>query len=914
MRTARIKNTLLPALGIGLAACGVSMLILFAVYVIRGVWPFGTDNVAYADTAQFYLPGYYKIWDAFHGAPLNVNWTAGLAESGNAAISEFFWLPNIVFLLVPRDHVLEGLSLYLAVSLCMAAFTSGAVMRLRFPKLGAVWQLVFAVSYTLGGYSLQYYSNLFWLFIAAVFPVLLYALERLLRSGKYILYTLVFAFLVYESAYFTYMLTAYILLFSLAYALFILPKELRGDRLFRLGACTAAAFGISAGSFLSSASSMAGTSRFQENLDSGLIAGLTTWDITATRHTLAMLLGTALAIAVLLRALRRRRRLSGEARERADGTLRFFALLLGLLAVPMVFTNIDTAWHFGQYNFFPMRYGFVISGTLLAAAAVSLRREETAPERAAIEPDRRRRYLRAAGLLLIAAALVFLEPRLARYFREYGTVFLTAMSAREYWLSYLPLFLVCGALFTALYFLLLGLKNRRLSVWLIAAAAVLQLLANASGLIAPDDGHVASREYDPAYVEVSDSLHAYFAEAGLTPLTRAKNVDCSLSAGYPALAGVSAVSSVMSSNSALRLGVYRELGYTVEYFRILDTGGTALSDMMLGVDVILSARELDPSLYDDTGVTVDGIRIGTPRYAGAVGLTYDEDALNDYLDELTLDGRLNLLYRAFTGTDKTAAYVPRAALSAEGEGLVRYTLTLTPEEQSLLYLSADELMMSITVNGERYYVPSYQNLDYTSYPAAFNSNLLYLGTFGAEPVTVSFTSVEGLSMDMLHPVALSAVALDAFHADTGVDDTIVEGDMDGDRVTITLSGVSAGKRLFLPLTYSYRWQAEVNGRAVSVSPTLGVLCSVALDEGENTVTLTRGPARSGFGLGKLISCVSILCFAAWLIVRRRVKLSVPRGAGLAAQILFAAAVFALIAFLYITPVVLFIKQGTIVTF
>ena len=105
-----LKNRILSSLWVCLGSCGLTLLLLAVVYALRGIWPFGTENVAYVDTAQFYLPDYYGIWDALHGANRNINWFSGLIEAGIASASSFLRPANWAFLLVSRDHVLEGLS------------------------------------------------------------------------------------------------------------------------------------------------------------------------------------------------------------------------------------------------------------------------------------------------------------------------------------------------------------------------------------------------------------------------------------------------------------------------------------------------------------------------------------------------------------------------------------------------------------------------------------------------------------------------------------------------------------------------------------------------------------------------------------------------------------------------------------
>ncbi len=895
------------------AACllsgGVTIALLAVVYALRGIWPFGGDNVAYVDTAQFYLPDYYKLWDALHGASWNINWFSGLIQGGNALWTDFTDPGVLAFLLVPRDHVLEGLSLYLAIWLFLIALSAAAAVSLRFPSLPLLWRSALALAYTFSGFVLQYYANFSWLKIVAVFPLLLWSLDLLWREGRYLPYAILFAWHIYLSVYFTYMVTVYVLLFSLGYCLFVCPKESRGDRIFRLGLSTAGAFGVTAHFWMEISSTLAGTSRFQSNLDSGLMAGFTTWSIPNTRHTVLMLLGMAFVFALLFRALLRQRLVSPDAAASRRKAIRFFAFLLGALAIPMVFTNIDTAFHFGQYNFFPMRYGFVIPATLLAAAGLCLEEEQTSPIQFR---ERKNSYLWYAYLL----PLIVILPRLWHVWQEYGACFLTNLGLEGY-LKYFAFLLFAAFWFCAIYAELFRLKNRRLASVFAAVVLVFQLGSNAYGLLAPEDNHTYTREYDPAYVETSDSLYAYFSQQDIDPLARFKNVDNSLSASYPALAGVSSMASVNSSNSALRLGVFQELGYTINYFRILDTGGTVFSDMLFGVQNVLSAEELDETLYTDTGIMVDGIRIGTANYPGYIGLTYAAGALDDYLDLLTLPERLNALYRAFTDTEEAIAYVPEVRLDAQGEGAKTYTVTCSLEEDSLLYLAADGMLMNISAGGRAVTVPSYQNTRNIAYPAAFNSNLLYLGTFGPGDTAITFMSASAITEESLTLVALEQDRLENFYADAQYDPAtaVTTGE---ESIAIALTAESGGQDLFLPISYSGRWTATVNGEAVSPEAVMGIFMSIPLQEGENEILLVRGPYPPSFTAGTAISLLSAALVLLWLFLRHRTRplqpLRLPAPVYSAVSALFYIVCGATAAFLYLVPTILLILQGTIVRF
>ena len=901
------KSTIRSALGVCAASCALTIGLLAAVYALRGIWPFGGDNVAYADTAQFYVPGYYQLWDVLHGrtAPA-LSWFSGLAENRGAAWQTLLSPSSLVFLLVARDHVLEGLSLYLGAKLLFIAMTASLTLSFRFPRVSGLWRTALTLLYTFCGFVLQYYSNFSWLTVAAAFPVLLFGLERLLREGRWVWYVLAYGYLLYCSVYYAYMATIYVLLFAFGYILLLLPRERRGDRALRLGAATALALGLSAYFWLSSSSGIAGSSRFQSNMDSGLLSGMSTWNIPNIRHTILMLLGMSPVFALLAQALSDRTLTAPAEQDARRQTALFFAYMLGMLTIPMVFTNIDTAWHFGQYNFFPMRYGYMLPATLIAGAALALDERSCFPA-ADIPPAGRRLVLLLPVPVVLLAVLL---PRLTAIYQEYGAVFLTAMGQKKE-LIWAGMYLLAGLAFTALYFILLR-RFPRAAAGTALALVLLQTGVNAYGLVAPSDDHTYTREYDPAYIEAADALYDYFSGQDISPLSRTKNVDSSLNAGYPAIAGVSALSSVASGNSATRLGVFRELGYTVNYFRLTDVGGTVFTDMLLGVDRVLSVLPLDEDLYLP-GDTVAGVQVGRSRYPGVIGLMYDEGALDDYFDLETLPDRLNALYRAFTGSEGTIAYaVVPDAMTREGDRTGTYTLTCTLERPAFLYASFDGSVRNITAGGKSVAVPTYLNLQNGAYPAAFNSNLLSLGLFGPGPVEIQFTSPLELDGEDIALTALDKRALDGF-----ADDASLDGDMTVQTwdtgLSVTVTADRAGRLLFLPLC-ALPWEATVNGREVQLRYPLATAMAVPLEEGENTVVLTRTPERLTAGRGLYVSCACLVLGVLGLCFRRRLSAPVPRPLGRIALWLFYGAAAVCFCFVYIAPTALLLIRGTVVWF
>ena len=896
-----LKKRILSALGVCLVSFGLTAVVMAVVYALRGIWPFGTDNVAYMDTAQFYIPGYYNSWAYMHQL------ATGTGGSWKALLYPYNW----AYLMVPRDHVLEGLSLYLALHMCTIAAVAGAVLSARFPRVDGKWRVCLALAYAFSGFVLQYYSNFSWLGIVAVFPVYLLGLERLLRKGKYGLYTFMCAYFLNAGPYFAYMVLVYTVLFSLGWCLTVLPRRDWGDRLFRLGAATAAAFALCAPSWMRQAQSFTTQARFQQNLETGIVDGMTTWDITNTRHTFLMLLGLGLAMAVLLRTFSDRRRASGPLREGYRRGTRFFLYVAGMFLIPMVFTNIDTAWHFGQYNLFPMRYGYMLPATVIGFAGVAL------DARLDLEPAAPAKVPAALWAAVAAALAVIcaLMPWITSLWREYGACFLQTIGWAEY-ARYFAALTLCGGGAVTVYFVLLRLPRQKAAAWAAAVLVPLQMGANAFGLVAPSDDHTTTHEYDPAYIEKADSLYEYFSGQDRSPLVRTKNADSSLNAGYPTIAGVSAISSINSGASNAQLSLFRGLGYTVNYFRILDVGGTVFTDMLLGMDCAITASQPDQDLYLP-GETVDGMWVSPARYGVAPVMPYDPAALEDYFELTTIPDRLNALYRAFTGAEEPLAILPETVTDVTGQGMRRYTLTLQLDGPAFLYMRADGVLINITADGKDVTVPSYGALDNRVYPAAFNANLLSLGLHGPGQVEICFSSAMDMTEKDLTLFGLDKAALDRFAQDAKKVDTAFSED---GSITVRVDA-QPGQALFLSRMDPGSWRCTVNGQPVETGRFLDFMLSVPLQEGENTVVLSRGGAAAApasIDYRVVISRVTQALIGAWVLallaVPRLRGARAPRVLGWIAMALFAVTAACIIGFVYVAPTVSLVTNGKVIFF
>ena len=162
----------------------VVAVILLTVYYIKGIYPFGSGNISYFDMAQSLVPIYYHTYDVLHGSKAVFwDWYSGTGVSMIDTAGNFIFSPfNLFFLFVKRDNILEAMSFFLMLKVCACAGTMSFYFKKTYPELKCVWHILAGVLYSSCGFVVQYYSNIHFLDIVALFPIIIYFTNKLLQE------------------------------------------------------------------------------------------------------------------------------------------------------------------------------------------------------------------------------------------------------------------------------------------------------------------------------------------------------------------------------------------------------------------------------------------------------------------------------------------------------------------------------------------------------------------------------------------------------------------------------------------------------------------------------------------------------------------------------------------------------------
>lgn len=841
-----VLESLLPAF--------ITMVIFLVVLYYNGIFPFGENLIDYYDMGQTNAPLYYHIWDFLHGcSALFFDWYIDLGQNlamGSAIqwnISPF----NLYFLLIPRELVYRSLSVYMGIHLFFMAFNMALFIKALCPGLKYHFRIIAAITYSLCGYTLTHYTIPTYLDTAVYFPLLAIAVLRLLRGKGRGMYILMLGFTTALSYYLGFMHLIYILLFSGSYILLIKKTEERKRTVSDLFVGTVSGILLSSFMLLPSVMEMTGSSRFNSNLSEGLPATLISIlnSIGADEYYVKFLQLHAMEIFVILI-------IAGAIHYRKDR--RHTAMILLGVFIPcalMVFESINILWHFGTYYHYPIRCGYLIPFAILSGAACFYERfGNTADDRVS-----------ATGIIISTAVSELLIGIYLHFYFSHEVWEITDLF--NSWV--ITSGLITGTI-VACMFLIMKLKKYNVILTVTTVTKLFfpvlfteLLLGGIVGYGTPyfTDSFFEDPEQSGDYILKAEA----FEEAASDYFDRGdqqyrvwcvKNPDTELNTNYGMVIRHGTITGWANTVSRETLDTAEKLGYSTHFMRILDSGGTLLTDSVLQVrDIIDCSGYFDEieGVYKkiedyDTEMGRFSLYHNECYFPFAFGVTDGVDNIS-FKDNSITDNN-NMLYHILSGEkDDIASVIKASELPGEQVDHGSVNVELNVDGRKALYLSRGRAD-AVFVNGKPVHVPTIGDMDNTAYPAWFNSNLLMLGEYENETVNIECPETSRLILlDIDKFIALAGDLQER----SGEDDLPEAGLTD---IKFGVHGDEIRNRALIPIAWSPGWTATVDGEKTAIYDVGGLFMSIPIHEGHNTVYLRFVPP--GLYGGIIITLLTII--------------------------------------------------------
>lgn len=879
----RVKLYAIP----GLITCAVIVFI----YVFKGIWPFGANRIDYFDNMQQVAPLYAHLWDWMHGkASLWFDWYTGFGTNVSMSISAFSMLSpfNLLLYLFPRTLILESISILTLVKMIFMAVAMYAYINKKYNSLSYNMKVAFSLMYTFCGYTVLYGSCFTpWMDIVALFPLLMLAYENMMQTGKKLFYIIMVAIIFIINYYLGAMSLVYIFLISGAYVLLMSKKEKIKEHAWNLGIGTVAGLGLSCFVLVPVMMQLSGSQRGGSG--QGIVSQYIGWIKSAiisdgqmaAFQRLMMLYGMAFAAAVIIMGLKKFKE--------EKNTIRYMISLLLISLLPIVVEGINLMWHFGSYNGYTLRNGYIVAFTLITVAAYFAQRmfEEVTADK--------KQLVKQLVIFVVAAAV-------------YAVIY-NIIPSNDIILAAFILFI---AIFIAA-FIFYNKKLKKDGIGFdfntIIAIVAIEVFIGAYSLIGPPKFY----EYEPyqygdyvqAANEVKDSLDI---EESVTE--RIVNPDISLNANYPLILRRSAMSSFTAALQSDTQSYSKKFGYSKYFLWLLDSGGTVFTNSLFHVTQAVNVNELDSQMY--TAVRSDGdYTLYDANYKLPFAMSVNKNITRQDFSGNWEDLH-NIFYKALTNdtqdivngmsyTKKESSVIREYNVRADGKQAVYINIVDVNNRNTDANASWLISSMHIYVNGEAVLVPTLGDVKNTAYFTDYNNNLVYLGTFENENFTirveyddpwylkVSEVSFAGLDMDKMQSLV-----------DKHADD-YCETSYTSDSLTVKLNGSGVNNMALIPVVYSDNWNVKVNGKKVKAKSVCGLFTGVDIHAGENVIEMTFEP--KGKKAGMLISLATLIMMIASALILKFTKLKVPALLKMCAAFIYLELYNIVIVAMFLIPVV-----------
>ena len=349
---------------------------------------------------------------------------------------------------------------------------------------------------------------------------------------------------------------------------------------------------------------------------------------------------------------------------------------------------------------------------------------------------------------------------------------------------------------------------------------------------------------------------------------KTKLADSSLNNNYPLITRTCAFSNYTHLVSQSQIDFNELLGYSQNWTRISDTGGTLFSDALLGYQTTFKTTlageqgfEYHSDRYDlyQNPLFSERFAAYTNKYNYSPGLTVSKEALEAYHNSVAeaienpfeLQNALSELF--FGETIFTVS---------EYEIFDEETIAFPVSGIGVLYLYSDDLENSvISVNGTEVPVPDFfYGITDNTYPSFFHTGILSLGCYTDETAKINIRHQSWVENIKNSHLSIAVLDLDKFIETTERETCDLNYTMSSSGLRLIASAREQAL-LYLPLYADSGWKCTVNGSACSLQSLSDTFILIPLQSGENIIELNYQPI--GMQTGIIISLLSLAVLLLW---------------------------------------------------
>ena len=191
----------------------IPVIIMLGIYLAFGHKPFGDFSVLTLDLNAQYVYFFEALRDFVHGdSSLLYSFSRSLGGEYMGIYAYYTASPlSYIVALFPKSIMLYALLTMIVVKIGLCGLSFGFYLHKQSKNVNKNAIVMFATMYALSAYAITYQNNIMWLDGLFLLPILTYAVERLIKTGRISLYIAVLALVMMSHYYIGYMICVYTL-------------------------------------------------------------------------------------------------------------------------------------------------------------------------------------------------------------------------------------------------------------------------------------------------------------------------------------------------------------------------------------------------------------------------------------------------------------------------------------------------------------------------------------------------------------------------------------------------------------------------------------------------------------------------------------------------------------------------------
>lgn len=205
---------------LGFAAL-IPAILVFLIYLSRGLYPFGDGTVLVLDLNGQYVYFFEALREAVLGdGSLLYSWSRSLGGEFLGIYAYYIASPlSYLVCLFPKENVQEFLLVMFLIKTALCGGTMGFYLHKHSVKRNKLLTIAFSILYAMSAYCIVQQNNTMWIDAVMWLPLVAYGVEQVVKYGKYKTYVIFLALTVASNFYIGYMVCIFVFLYYFFYML-----------------------------------------------------------------------------------------------------------------------------------------------------------------------------------------------------------------------------------------------------------------------------------------------------------------------------------------------------------------------------------------------------------------------------------------------------------------------------------------------------------------------------------------------------------------------------------------------------------------------------------------------------------------------------------------------------------------------